>query len=208
MPAMRLNTRVRCLEFPCGDVDHSRYRVPAVDLDPERIRIVLISEGAAADPTDDYQAPGDPLFLRTTLEAFGDAGVTASSLAGLHRLGIYVTSAVKCAKTRPGIAAATITECSQLLEAELAQFTGARAYLLMGDVAIKAINAIARRAGEPRPIPAGSTYRIRDGELHWRNTRLFPSYLQAGPAFYIEASKRRMIAEDIRAALAVAGMAG
>jgi uracil-DNA glycosylase len=205
---MRLNAGVECLEFPCGDVDHSRYRVPAVDLDPERIRIVLISEGAAIDPADDYEAPGEPLFLRTTLEAFGDAGLEVSSLADLHRLGVYVTSAVKCAKTGQGIAAATIAECSRLLEIELAQFAGARAYLLMGDVAIKAINAIARRAGERRPIPAGSTYRIRNGEYHWRGIRLFPSYLQAGPAFYIEKSKRRMIAEDIRAALSVAGLAG
>lgn len=205
---MRLNAEVRCLGFPCDDVDHSRYRVPAVDLDPDRVRIVLISEGAAADPADDYQAPGDPLFLRTTVEAFGDAGLEVSSLADLHRLGIYVTSAVKCAKTGQGISAATITECSRLLEVELAQFTHARAYLLMGDVAIKAITAIARRAGERRPIPAGSTYRIRDGEYRWRGIRLFPSYLQAGPAFHIEQSKRRMIAEDIRAALAVAGRPG
>jgi len=29
----------------------------------------------------------------------------------------------------------------------------------------------------------------------------FPSYLQAGPSFFIEKSKRRMIAEDLKAAL-------
>jgi hypothetical protein len=31
--------------------------------------------------------------------------------------------------------------------------------------------------------------------------RVFPSYLQAGPSFFIEKSKRRMIAEDISAAM-------
>jgi hypothetical protein len=30
---------------------------------------------------------------------------------------------------------------------------------------------------------------------------VFPSYLQAGPSFFIEQSKRRMIAEDIANAL-------
>jgi hypothetical protein len=30
---------------------------------------------------------------------------------------------------------------------------------------------------------------------------VFPSYLQAGPSFFIEKSKRRMIAEDIANAL-------
>lgn len=36
-----------------------------------------------------------------------------------------------------------------------------------------------------------------------RGARVFPSYLQAGPSFFIEKSKRRMIAEDIAAALAL-----
>ncbi len=35
--------------------------------------------------------------------------------------------------------------------------------------------------------------------------RVFPSYLQAGPSFFIEKSKRKMIAEDITAALAFVG---
>jgi hypothetical protein len=73
----------------------------------------------------------------------------------------------------------------------------------MGDVAIKAINYIAKRGGEGRVIPAGSTYKIRGGEYVFRGRRAFPSYTQAGPSFFIEKSKRRMIAEDIAAALAL-----
>jgi hypothetical protein len=34
---------------------------------------------------------------------------------------------------------------------------------------------------------------------------VLPSYLQAGPSFFIEKSKRRMIAEDIAAGLRLAG---
>ena len=49
--------------------------------------------------------------------------------------------------------------------------------------------------------PAGSTYKIRGQEYFFRGKRAFPSYLQAGPSFFIEKSKRRMIAEDIAAAL-------
>jgi hypothetical protein len=52
-------------------------------------------------------------------------------------------------------------------------------------------------------IPAGSTYKIRGGEYLFRGRRAFPSYVQAGPSFFIEKSKRRMIAEDIAAALAL-----
>ncbi len=87
---------------------------------------------------------------------------------------------------------------------ELALLPNVRAHLLMGDAAIKAINAIARRAGEGRVVPAGSTYKIRGEAYTWRGARVFPSYLQAGPAFYIEKGKRAMIAEDIRQALHVA----
>ena len=68
-------------------------------------------------------------------------------------------------------------------------------------VAIRAINYIARRSGEPRVIPAGSTYKIRNREYFFKGKRVFPSYLQAGPSFFIEKSKRRMIAEDITTAL-------
>ena len=73
--------------------------------------------------------------------------------------------------------------------------------MLMGDVAIKAVNNIARRASEKRVIPAGSTYKIRGQKYFFRGSRAFPSYLQAGPSFFIEKSKRRMITEDIKNAL-------
>jgi hypothetical protein len=71
----------------------------------------------------------------------------------------------------------------------------------MGDVAIKAVNYIAKREGKERAIPAGSTYKIRDGVIYFRGKRAFPSYLQVGPSFGIEKSKQRMIAEDIASAL-------
>jgi hypothetical protein len=73
----------------------------------------------------------------------------------------------------------------------------------MGDVAIKALNYISGRAGERRVIPAESTYKIRGGRYYFRGVRAFPSYLQAGPSFFIEKSKRKMIAEDIAEAMAL-----
>ncbi|MGQ9585529.1 MAG: hypothetical protein ACUVXG_09020 [Anaerolineae bacterium] len=44
-------------------------------------------------------------------------------------------------------------------------------------------------------------YKIRGPEHFFRGKRAFPSHLQAGPAFFIEKSKRGMIAEDITGAL-------
>lgn len=120
---------------------------------------------------------------------------------------MHLTNSVKCAKTAYSLAPSTIRACSVLLERELALFPNATAVLLMGDVAIRAVNEIAHRNREPRPVPAGPTYKIRGGQFAFRGRRVFPSYLQAGPAFFIERGKQRVIAEDIRAALTHAGIA-
>lgn len=202
---MRPNQCVECRAFPCPDVKHECYAVPGVNVKPEAISVVLVSEAAPENPGDYYYAAGKPLFQETTVQAFQDAGADVASVKDIVGRGVYLTTAVKCAKTGYGIQTGTIRECSLLLEKELALFPNTRALLLMGDVAIKAVNCIAQRAGEKRAIPAGSTYKIRGQQHSFRGTRVFPSYLQAGPSFFIEKSKRRMIAEDIGAALAVAG---
>jgi uracil-DNA glycosylase len=200
---MRVSDQVGCEELPCVGVRHECYAIPGVDVKPDDVSIVLISEAAPADPGDHYYAEGDPLFQQTTVQAFRDAGADVSSIQDILDLGVYLTTAVKCGKTGYSIKAAPIRECSLILEEELALFPNVRSFLLMGDVAIRAINYIARRAGEERVIPAGSTYKIRGREYFFRGRRAFPSYLQAGPSFFIEKSKRRMIAEDIANALSL-----
>jgi uracil-DNA glycosylase len=198
---MRVSECVGCEEFPCADVRHECYIVPDVDVRPDDVSLVMVSEAAPANPGDYYYADGDPLFEQTTVQAFTDAGADVSCMQDILDLGAYLTTAVKCGKTGYGIKAATIKECSLILEKELALFPNVQVFLLMGDVAIRAINYIAKRAGEGRVIPAGSTYKIRGQEYFFRGRRAFPSYLQAGPSFFIEKSKRRMIAEDIATAL-------
>jgi len=183
------------------DINRENYILPDIDLNPVKIKNVMISEAAPADLSDYYYAPGEPHFQQTTLLAFQDAGVQASSFEDIINLGVYFTTAVKCGKTGYGIKAGTIKECSHILEKELAFFPNVQVFLLMGDVAIKAINYIAKRTDQERAIPAGSTYKIRGGEFYFQGIRAFPSYLQVGPSFNIEKSKRRMIAEDIAAAL-------
>ncbi len=201
---MRPSRRIHCQDFPCKDVDHAAHIAPGIEIDPEQVSVVLISEAAPPDPADYYYARGDPLFQQTTVQAFRDAGVKVDNLADILARGVYLTTAIKCAKRAYALAPATIAACSELLEKELGLLPNVRAWLLMGDVAIKAVNLIAQRAGEPRVIPAGSTYKIRGQAYTFRGARAFPSFLQAGPSFFIEKSKRRMIAEDIRQAMQLA----
>jgi uracil-DNA glycosylase len=196
---------IRCDGFPCEDVLHRAYLIPNTEVNPEHISIVVISEAAPDRAEDYYYAGGDASYQQTTVQAFQAAGARIDSFSDILDLGVYFTTAVKCGKTGYGIKAATIRECSQLLEKELTLFPNVKAYLLMGDVAIKAINYIAKRIGEGRVIPAGSTYKIRGQAYSFRGVRAFPSYLQVGPSFGIEKSKQRMIAEDISAALALIG---
>ncbi len=198
---MRIDEIVGCQAYTCTGVLRSDCWPPELEVDPAAISVVLISEAAPADPADGYYADGNSLFEQTTVLAFQDAGVPVNSARDLLARGVYLTTAVKCAKKAYAVQPATVKNCSLLLERELAAFPQARVWLLMGDVAIRAVNEIARRAGAGRAIPAGATYKIRGNEFTFRGVRLLPSYLQAGPAFFIEKSKRHMIAEDIAMAL-------
>jgi len=198
---VRVSECIGCQAFPCRDVNHGCYAVPGVSLEPEPVSLVMISEAAPENAGDYYYARGNPLFQQTTVQAFQDAGAQVSSVQDILARGVYLTTAVKCGKTGYGIQSDTIRECSLLLEKELSLFPRVKALLLMGDVAIKALNYIAQRAGEKRVIPAGSTYKLRGKKYLFRGMRVFPSYLQAGPSFFIEKSKRRMIGEDIAEAM-------
>lgn len=198
---MQVSKCVGCTKFPCADVKHECYVIPNLEVKPRQISIVMISEAAPENSKDYYYAKGDSLFQKTTALAFNDAGAKVESIKDILDLGVYLTTAVKCGKTGYGIKGGTIEECSRILEKELALFPNVEVFMLMGDVAIKAINFIAKRAGEGRVIPVGSTYKIRGQKYFFQEKRVFPSYLQAGPSFFIEKSKRKMIAEDIAAAL-------
>ncbi len=198
---MLIRDYVGCNGLYCPDVDHIGYLMPDIDISTEQISVIMISEAAPQDPADYYYAPGDPLFQKTTVQAFNDAGVNVSSVLDILNRGIYLTTAVKCNKTEYGIKKDTISRCSMILEQELALFPNVQVYLLMGDVAIMSFNYIAQRLGEKQVIPSGSTYKLRGGEYYFQGKRVLPSYLQAGPSFFIEKSKRKMIAEDIEKAL-------
>ncbi len=197
MDSLNINKCFECVDFPCQDVNHDQYLLPRVSLNPLAVKVVLISEAVPANPADDYYAGEEAAYAKTTLEAFHQAGVSALSFQDLLGMGFYFTSAVKCGKTGYGIKAATIQTCSFILEQELNLFPNVLATLLMGDIAIKAANAINKRETGERAIPAGSTYKIRGGRFTFRGRPAFPSYLQVGPSFGIEKSKQCMIVEDL-----------
>jgi uracil-DNA glycosylase len=199
---MRPDEILECTDFPCQDVDKKCYVVPDIEINPEKIKVLMISEAPPKDSSDFFYASKNPFFSQTTVQAFNDAGFQVSSMKNVLDLGVYVTTAIKCGKTAYSISPKTIDNCSvRLLEKEMNLCPKTKAILLMGDTAIKAMNCIAKRNVRKAIIPSGPTYKIRKGEYFHKQLRVFPSYLQTGKSYLIEKSKRKMIAEDIRAAL-------
>lgn len=198
---MIISEHIRCYGFPCNDVDKNAYIVPRAEVDVGRIKIVMITEAPPNSKSEYFYADGNPFYLQTVLQAFKDAGANPASMRGILNLGVYLTTAIKCAKTQYAVSLTTMQHCSRLLEEEIALFPGIRGIMLMGDVAIKMMNYIWDKQTGRRVIPKGSTYKIR-GQTHYLGTvRVFPSYTPAGKNFLIEKSKRMMVAADIREAL-------
>ena len=200
---INVSDHIKCVQFSCTDVDKNAYMVPNKDIDLHNVRIIMIAETVPNDGKDYFYAPGKPFYLQTTLQAFNDAGVEVSSMSEILDLGIYITTAVKCGKTGYALFSDTVKNCAELLEKEVALFPNVKAFLLMGDVAIKAMNYIWRKQIGKAVIPAGSTYKIRKQRFFVQEKRVFPSYLQTGFNYLIEKSKRSMIAEDIREAISL-----
>ena len=193
---------VKCADFPCSDVNKDRYSVPDIEIEPEKIRAIMISEAPPQVAGDYFYEQSNPFYAQTTVQAFNDAGLRVSSMEDVLDLGVYVTTAIKCAKTAYSISLETIENCCfRILQKEMDLFPRIKAVLLMGDTAIKAMNYVARKNTGKRIIPSGSTYMIRKDRYFYKKIRVFPSYLQTGKSYLIEKSKRKMIAEDIKAAL-------
>lgn len=201
---MKISDRISCDSFPCSDINRRAFMMPYVDIDPAKIKIVMISEAPPKNSADYFYESDGASYCETTLQAFNDAGIPVKGMGDIVARGIYITTAVKCARTDYAVAAATVKNCSHLLEQELALFSHASVYLLMGDAAIKALNAISRRNTGVPAIPAGSTYKIRARQFYYNGIRVFPSYLQTGKNYLIEKSKREMIAQDLREAFKIA----
>lgn len=105
---------IACSDFPCLDTDKNCFLVPYAEMNPQDIRIIMISEASPADKKDYFYAPDNLFYLQTTLQAFRDAGENISTVQEILDLGIYLTTAIKCGKTQYAISTNTIKNCSEL----------------------------------------------------------------------------------------------
>lgn len=192
--------------------------LPNITLDPKKIKVMMINEVSPKNPADDFYGSGNkndsvkdnginssdgscsciPDYMITTKSLFQNAGIQIESVDDLIRLGIYVTNAVKIPKTEYTIETQTILNHVPVLEKEFDLFPNLKAVMLMGDVAKKAFNAVAKKKTKKPVIPSGSTYKLRKEEFYYGSIRVFPSYIMTGGNILIEKSKAEMIADDLQ----------
>ncbi len=170
-----------------------------IDLDPLMIKAVMINEVVPADPLQDFYGIPEADYLKTTIPLFQGARTGVTSIQDILQLGIYITNAVKTPKTEYAIDRSSIENSLPYLEAELSLFPNTKVIMLMGDVARKAFNMIAKKATGKNAIPAVSTYKLRNSELYYKGIRVMPSYIMTGGNILIEKSKVTMATEDIAA---------
>lgn len=178
-------------------IGNNNFYFNDIEVSPEKIKAILINEVVPQSPNDDFYGNQDAEYLSTAIPLFKAAGIDVDSMDEILDLGIYVTNAVKTPKLNYTIPKDMIENSLPFLEYELSLFPNVKVIMLMGDVAKKAINMIAKKSTKKNAIPAVSTYKLRNTKLYYKDIRLMPSYIMTGKNILIETSKFQMASEDI-----------
>jgi uracil-DNA glycosylase len=174
-------------------------QLPNISLDSENIKVIMINEVTPQNCDDFFYSKSEqPDYMRTTLALFKNAGIEVNSIQDIINMGIYITTAVKCSKSEYSVDSNVIKMHALILEEELKLYPNLSAIMLMGDVAKKAFNIIAKKNTKKNVIPSEATYKIRKNKYFYHDIRVFPSYIMTGGNILIEKSKREMITDDIR----------
>ena len=174
-----------------------------IDIDPLTIKAIMINEVVPSDPLQDFYGTPGADYLKTTIPLLQGAGSKVTSIQDVLQSGIYITNAVKTPKTEYAIDKSSIEKSLPYLEAEISIFPNVKVIMLMGDVAKKAFNMIAKKSTKKNAIPAVSTYKLRSSEIYYEGIRVMPSYIMTGGNILIEKSKVTMATEDIATMLEI-----
>ncbi|OXS26621.1 MAG: uracil-DNA glycosylase [Acetobacterium sp. MES1] len=168
-----------------------------IELDPLKIKTIMINEVVPADPTQDFYGQRDADYLTTTIPLFQKSGLPVKDIQDILHMGVYITNAVKTPKSDYTIEKNSIENSLPYLEKELSLFPNVKVIMLMGDVAKKAFNMLAKKTTKKNVIPAVATYKLRNSEIYYGHIRVMPSYIMTGKNILIEKSKFAMASEDI-----------
>lgn len=174
-------------------------QLPNKTVNTEDIKVIMINEVPPQNPDDYfYSETQNPNNMQTTIPLFQNEGIKVNNMDDILKLGIYITTAVKSPKTEYTVDNDKIKDHLPILEREIELFPQLKVIMLMGDVAKKSFNLIAKKNTRKNVIPSGSTYKLRENQYYYNNIRVFPSYIMTGGNILIEKSKCTMIADDIK----------
>jgi hypothetical protein len=205
-----MNIKSRLTEIAAQNgLDITSLQFPDCNIDPKNIKVIMINEVVPKNPDDwFYSETDDPDNRRNALGLFDGAGVKSpargepvKNMNDILDLGIYITAALKSPKEGYTADPEVIKAQLPLLEDELALFPNLKLIMLMGDVAIKMVNMIAKAKTKKNACPTGAAGRRRhwaNEEFYWNGVRVFPSYIMTGKNLLIEPFKRDTIMGDIR----------
>ncbi|MBR6569960.1 MAG: uracil-DNA glycosylase [Clostridia bacterium] len=176
---------------------NEQIRLNDVEVEPSSIHAIMINEIVPEDPEQDFYGSSGEQYLSTTIPLFQKAGLQVEDIGDILQLGVYITNAVKMPKSGYAVEKTSMEESLPYLEEEIALFPNVRVIVLMGDVAKKMFNRIARKTAKRNPIPSGATYKLRATPFYFGDTRVIPSYIMTGGNLLIEKSKVAMVMEDI-----------
>lgn len=199
---MQVNVKEYLTKYIIGSelIDNlDRLQLPDIWVDPENIRVMMINEVTPQNCEDFFYSQSEqPDYMRSTLSLFKNAGADVNNIQDIINKGIYITTAVKCPKSSYSVDSNVIRTHALILEEELKLYPNLSIIMLMGDVAKKAFNIIAKKNLKKNVIPSESTYKIRKNEYFYGDIRVFPSYIMTGGNILIEKSKAAMVTEDIK----------
>ena len=145
-----------------NDLTAESLQFPDCELDPESIKVIMISEVPPKNPEDGfYSKASEPDYMKSTLGLFNAADVQVNNMQDILSMGIYITTAVKSPKTEYTVDPGVIKAHLPILKAELSLFPNLRVIMLMGDVAKKAFNMIAKTGTKRNVIPSDATCIVR-----------------------------------------------
>lgn len=179
------------------DINYKYMFFNDVEVIPEKIYAIMINEVVPEKEKDDFYNNLNSQYLLDTILLFKKAGINVNSINEILNLGIYITNAVKIPKKEFIIQKSYIEKSIPYLEKELSLFPNIKVIMLMGDVAKKSFNIIAKNNTGKNIIPSISTYKLRKSQIYYNNIRLIPSYIMTGKNILIEKSKFEMASEDI-----------
>ena len=162
-----------------NDLDTAFLQFPDCHIDPKNIKVIMINEVVPKNPDDwFYSETNDPENRRNALGLFEGAGVPVKCMRDILDLGVYITAALKTPKEGYTADPAVIKAQLSLLEAEIALFPNLKLVMLMGDVAIKMVNMIAKVKTKKNACQSGAAGRRRhwaNEDFYWGDARVFPS---------------------------------